>query len=84
VRSTYELLGDIDRLVNVWCDRRCLSALRRILQGWPLTSRLTDDWANLLDALEKVRAFAKDELTDDEQTRLEEAIQEVARVVYRT
>jgi hypothetical protein len=77
-------LVDIDQLVNAWYDRRCLSALRRILQGWPLTSGLTDDWGNLLDALEQVRAFAKDELTEDEQARLDGAIHEVGRLVYRT
>jgi hypothetical protein len=56
----------IDRLVDSWCERRCLKALRYILIAWPLTSGLTDDVADLLEALKKVRLMAKDELIKDE------------------
>jgi hypothetical protein len=83
VRTASDVLADIESLVNAWCDRRCLRALRAILQGWPLASGLTDDWANLLDALEEVRAFAGPELADGERERVEDAIHEVGRIVYR-
>ena len=71
-------------LIDSWCDRRCLSALRCILQGYPLSSGLTDDWANLLHALENVRSFARDELTIEEKQIVGELITDVQRVVYRT
>jgi hypothetical protein len=83
VRDPPDVLREIDQLVNGWCDRRCLAALRCILRGWPLSSPLTDAWGDLLDALEKVRAFAKDALTEDERARVEDAIHDVGRIVYR-
>ncbi len=78
-----KIIEDVERLVSGWCDRRSLRALRAILSGWPLTSGLTDDWGNLLDALEKVRAFARDELTENEARVVDDLIHEVQRVVHR-
>jgi hypothetical protein len=52
-----KIVEEVEKLVGGWCDRRSLRALRAILSGWPLSSGPTDDWGNLLDALEKVRAF---------------------------
>lgn len=83
-RAPEELSRDVERLVFAWCDRRCFRALRAILQGWPVSSGLTDDWGALLDALEKVRAFASAELTDGERAVLEDLIRAAAKVVYGT
>ncbi|MGO8999660.1 MAG: hypothetical protein ACLQVI_40565 [Polyangiaceae bacterium] len=41
---------------------------------------MTDEWGALLDALEKVRAFAKSELTEDERTRLDAVISDIDQV----
>jgi len=73
----------VAELVDSWCERRCLKALRWVLPGWPLTSGLTDDWASLLDALRNVRAFARDELTEVEQGSVDELASAVERIVYR-
>jgi hypothetical protein len=70
-------------LVDAWCDRRALIALREILRGWPLSSGLTDDWATLGDALKGVRAFARSELTDSERREVDELIAAVDRVAFR-
>ena len=78
-----KIIEGVDRLVGGWCDRRCLRALRAILAGWPLSSGLTDDWGNLLDALEKVRAFARDELTKNEARAVEDLIHDVQQVLNR-
>jgi len=59
--SNEEVLMTLHVLVEGWCDRRDFKALRNILKGYPLSSPLTDGWAELLDALESVRAFASDE-----------------------
>ena len=56
----------IDKLVNSWCERRCLDALRFILKGYPLANQLGDDWAILLECLGNVRAFASHQLTKHE------------------
>ena len=69
-------------LVDSWCERRCLSALRFVLQGYPLSSGLTDDWTNLLKALEDVRALERKELTEGEAKSLGELIVFVQRIVY--
>jgi hypothetical protein len=78
------LFGTLGGLVDAWCDRRCLNALRAILAGYPLSSPLTDGWGDLLTALENVRAFARDELTDAERAAVDECIRTVERVVHRT
>jgi len=58
-----KILRRTQALVDAWCELRCLGALRQVLlDGYPLTSPLTDGWGALGDALKAVRAFASDEL----------------------
>ena len=78
-----ELHQDVGKLVDAWCDRRSLRARREILAGFPLVSPLTDGWAELLNALESVRAFARDELTDDEAERVQQLIGVTSAIVHR-
>lgn len=78
-----ETLEAIADLIDGWCERRCLRALREILHAWPTNSGMTDDLAELYAAMERVRAFAKSELTDDELFRLERAIHEIGLLVSR-
>ncbi len=73
----------IDGLVDAWCDRRELRALREILSGWPLTSGLTDDYAQLLEALRSLRGIARDALTKSELDVIERLIPKVEQLVYR-
>ena len=77
------ILANTRVLIDVWCDRRCYSALRNILQGFPLSSPLTDGWGQLLDAMQSVRAFVKDELFESELLTLNELIAAVSKLVYR-
>jgi hypothetical protein len=63
----------VARLVDEWCERRALRALRHILPAWP-PNGMTDGYCELVDALEKVRAFAGQQLTSDEELALHEAI----------
>jgi hypothetical protein len=78
------LFDALRTLVEGWCDRRCLKALRAILHGYPLSSPLTDGWGELLIALQDVRAFADHELTDAERSAVDECIRAVERALYRT
>jgi hypothetical protein len=78
-----DVVRSVTGLVDAWCDRRCLGALRRVLQGWPLASGLTDDWAQLLEVLKAVRAEAANELTEDEQRSVDALVGEVERIVFR-
>jgi len=78
-----ELFQTLQRLVEVWCDRRTLQALRCILQSYPLANRLTDDWAALMTALKDVRAFAREVITPEELRSVDECLRVIERVVYR-
>jgi hypothetical protein len=74
IDSNEKLFKHLQSLVEVWCDRRCLRALKAILSGYPLHSPMTDSWAELLKAMQDVRAFAREETTADEKLILEECI----------
>jgi IS1 family transposase len=78
-----DVVQQVETLVDGRCDRRTLRPLREILAVWPLTSTLTDDWAQVGDALRNVRAFAADELTDDESRTVDTLIAAVDRAVLR-
>ena len=80
--SDYPIDEKINELVNRWCDRRDLRSLRTILSGWPRVSGLTDEWAQLMEALRSLRADRR--LPDDEQDIVDLLLVEVERIVYRT
>jgi hypothetical protein len=69
-----DLFRILDGLIDLWCERRDLNPLRRILPAYPLTNKLTDGWRMLYDALRDVRAFCRDELSAAEQQQLGDAI----------
>jgi hypothetical protein len=81
--NVQELSQTLQELVERWCDRRSLQALRFILRGFPLSNYLTDDWAELMTALKDVRAFARKELTPDEPKSVDDCIRAIERLVYR-
>ena len=83
IQSNDQLFRTLQGLVEGWCDRRCLRALRAILRAYPLTALLTDSWGELLIALKDVRAFAREELTETERSTVDECIMVVDRVVRR-
>ena len=71
----------IRELVDRWCERRDLAALRLILSAWPRVSGLTDEWAQVLEALRSLRASRH--LPGDEQEMVKHLVIEVEAVVYR-
>ena len=83
IKTPERLQQVMAELVNAWCDRRCLRALRHALQGWPMTSGLTDDWAQFRDGLKDVRAFAKAELTEPEQKTVDSLIAGIDYLISR-
>ncbi|MFI5127655.1 MAG: hypothetical protein ACHQJX_12585 [Candidatus Acidiferrales bacterium] len=74
MKDNEELFRTIRGLVDAWCDRRCLVALRLILRGYPLGSPLGDGWGQLLVALQDVRASARGELTEAECATADDCI----------
>jgi hypothetical protein len=69
-----ELYRIVDGLVESWCARRQLAALRILLPAWPMPMGLTDDRQELRSALRHVRAMCKDSLPDAELVQLGRAI----------
>jgi hypothetical protein len=67
-RST---LDGVEALVEAWCDRRCLDALRELLRAYPPALHDPDAWAALAEALEAVRDRAGHELAPGEAKRIE-------------
>lgn len=78
------ILIEVGKLVDAWCDRRCLISLRYILKGYPISGALTDGWAELLDSLKDVRSFAHEDHSEAEKEMIDKLVGELSRVVYRT
>jgi len=78
-----ETLEAVEKLVDAWCGRRDLAPLRHVLPSFPLTNPLTDGWADLLRALEEVRACCRDRLPESELETIQDCIVAVQRIVYR-
>jgi hypothetical protein len=78
----YPIDEQINELVDRWCDRRDLWALRRILSGWPRVSGLTDEWAQLMEALRSLQEDRR--LPPDELATIERVLVDVERIVYRS
>ena len=68
-------------LIDAWCGRRALKALRIVLPAWPHNG-LTDGVADLADALRGVRARAKSDLSSDELLRLSTALGQYDQAVH--
>jgi hypothetical protein len=72
-----ELDRIISGLVDAWCERRALGALRIVLSAWwppPMGYALTDDWERLRSGLRHVRAMEKERMTEEERNQLNRAI----------
>jgi len=83
IENNPQFFATLQSLIDAWCDRRCLSALRRILVAYPMLSGLTDEWGELTIALENVRAFARDQITESELQSVEDAIAFARSVIGR-
>ena len=78
-----QVLREIEHLVECWCDRRALRPLRYILNAYPLSSGLTDEWGQLLDALKSIKAQSRTDLRNEELEKVSELIISVNNIVYR-
>jgi hypothetical protein len=78
-----QLFEMVRRLVEAWCDRRCLEALRHVLAGYPLPSPFTDGWEALYEALRHIRASDRHELTDVKAETVDTLIAAVGDRLYR-
>lgn len=83
ITTAEQLRAEVDRLVDGWCEKRSLRALRYILMAWPSTLAMTDDWQNLRKALRNVIAFAAPELDPGEADMITDAITAIDKATRR-
>jgi hypothetical protein len=65
--ATDQLLRDVKRLAEGWCERRELKPLFHYLPGYFALNGLTDGYAALETALKDVLLFAEGEITEVEK-----------------
>jgi hypothetical protein len=62
----FERFKILDHLINGWCERRALRPLRYLLDAYPGVLAHTDQQFELVEALKKVKALCRDDLTPEE------------------
>lgn len=69
-----KIFPKLDKLIDSWCERRCLKPLCFILREYPLCSELGDGLGVLLEALLEIKGICGNELTVEERRLLSEII----------
>jgi hypothetical protein len=69
----FEPFKILDDLINSWCERRALRPLRYLLGAYPEVLAHTDLQFELLEALKKVKALCRDDLTQEERRLVRQA-----------
>lgn len=77
------VMRQVSLLVDAWCERRALRALREMLGGLPVEEGPADEWPDVRAALLAVREHASHELQGDERETLDRLIAEVDAIVRR-
>ncbi len=83
MNGSRQILDSVAALVDAWCDERKLRCLRFVLQAFPLTSGVTDNWDELAKQLRNVETFCKDDLADEELSQVRELARDVEKMVHR-
>jgi hypothetical protein len=69
----FEPFKILDHLINGWCERRALRPLRYLLDAYPGVLAHTDQQFELVEALKKVKALCRDDLTQEERRLVTQA-----------
>ena len=77
-----EIHESIETLFDQWASRSNYLALKHLLNGWPLSSGLTDDWANLLEELQFISDSYGGSLTEEERRILLMLITEINQRLF--
>ena len=62
-----DLLHDLRKLADAWCERRALKPLLHFLPGYFALNGLTDGYGGLEIALKDVLVFAGNEIMEEEK-----------------
>jgi|LauGreSBDMM110SN_4_FD.fasta_scaffold17540_1 hypothetical protein len=81
MNENYAIFAKLERLIDEWCERRCLKPLFYILRDYPLCSELVHSWGLLLESLLEIKQFCNHELTLQERELLLEIIDSAKRKI---
>jgi hypothetical protein len=74
IRDNETFQATLRSLIDGWCDRRALCALRHVLGPYSAFNGLTDGWAELRSGLRNVKSFCDSELTEADRELLADLI----------
>jgi hypothetical protein len=72
-----KLNQNLDFLINQWCERKALKPLKHLLPVYPGPVAHTNQVYELLDGLQNVKGFCRDDLKPDEVSHLISSINEL-------
>jgi len=72
----------VNQLIDSWCEKRKLCALRFILQSWPFCTGLTDEWGELLTSLKSIRAMCIEDITEEELQKIDLLVIHIERALF--
>jgi len=75
-----KVLPKLNRLIDVWCERRCLKPLCYILRDYPLYMELTEEWKSILESLKEIKGICCHELAVEERKILSELIKTIQEI----
>ncbi len=81
IETKNDLVQTVERLVERWSIRRATEPLSAIESSWPMRNFETEDFARLLDGLDKARSSSQ--LAAREREELEEVVSLLERWIYR-
>ena len=76
-----KILPKLNRLIDIWCERRCLKPLCYILQDYPLYMEITGEWKRVLESLKEIKRVCCHELAVEERKILSELIATIQEAV---
>jgi hypothetical protein len=69
-------------LIEAWCDRRCLNALKYVLPAYLSFNGRIDGWSMLCAAVRNARTFAHEELTEGELETICLIVRSAKEIIY--
>lgn len=74
INESHSIFPKLEKLIDQWCERRCLKPLFYILRDYPLCGELVNGWGVLLESLLEIKGLFGHELTLAERELLHELI----------
>ena len=78
-----DIIQEISKLIDGWCERRALRPLRIILPGWPPPNGFADEWQRVWAAMRHLRAMCHEDIAQHgEEESVNHIIAELSRHLF--